>query len=191
MRLFLAIEPDATVTAALEGIQQALRVALAGDASAIRWTRPSHTHITLHFVGEVDAERLPPLTQALGVRVEQPGFVAGLGRAGCFPARGRPSTVWVGLARGVEEMQRVHLVLGERLRSAHVATEARPFVPHFTMGRVRDRRGGSLLSLRRALDAVVVPPASWSVTQVTLFSSDLSGAAPRYEPLHRIALQGV
>ena len=190
MRLFLAIEPDAAVVAALERVQAALRSAMGIDAPAVRWVPPSNAHVTLHFLGEWPAAGVTGLQQTLGARVAEPPFVATLGRAGCFPPHGRPSTVWVGVGEGAAAMQRLHGHLGHRLDAAQALVDTRTLSPHFTLGRVRDRAHRPPPQMRALIETLEVPSASWPVDHVTLFSSDLSGPAPRYAPIHRLHLVG-
>jgi 2'-5' RNA ligase len=59
-RLFIGLMPDAGVQAAIDGHRQLWRW-----PSNARPTAPSQLHLTLHFLGDVPAERLPQLHQAL------------------------------------------------------------------------------------------------------------------------------
>jgi 2'-5' RNA ligase len=190
MRLFLAIEPDAAVTAAVASVQHTLQQVLADAASAIRWTPPGNAHVTLHFLGEVPPHALDALRAVLGETLPGRAFTATLGAAGAFPPSGRASTLWIRVGRGASEMQRVQADLAERLRLGHMAVDPRPFSPHITIGRVRQHHRQKLPALRARLDEVQVPDATWTVTRVTLFSSDLSGPVPRYVSLQHIRLAG-
>ena len=89
---------------------------------------------------------------------------------------------------GAERLSEVHRTLGDRIAREGIAIERRPFTPHLTIARVREREqrraralGGRLRDLRPA-------PIGWRVDHVTLFRSDLSGPTPRYEALHTITL---
>ena len=67
-----------------------------------------------------------------------------------------------------------------------VAREGRPFVPHLTVGRVREAG-----DLRRAtrLNESAVPDAAGIVDAITLFQSRLSPRGPTYTVLQRTRLQ--
>ncbi|MGH9804298.1 MAG: RNA 2',3'-cyclic phosphodiesterase [Candidatus Acidiferrales bacterium] len=93
MRLFVALELTQSVRTALRELLERLQRA----AADVRWVRPEGMHLTLKFIGEAPAEKLPPLQQALA-RVASPAPVEldfrGLGY---FPSERRPRVVWVGI----------------------------------------------------------------------------------------------
>jgi 2'-5' RNA ligase len=189
MRLFLAIDPDARARDALGGLRTAAERAMGEAALAWRWTGQANVHLTLHFLGEVDEARVPPLVAALGGSLREPPFDATLGRLGVFPPSGPPRTLWVSVAGAAEALGRVHRELAARLEGAGGELDARPFTPHLTLARVRERDRRLVRNLGAVLSAIAVPSVSWRVDEVVLFLSDLSGAAPRYTALHRLPLR--
>ncbi len=60
MRVFIAIELPDYIKTALAALQTELRQARA----AVSWTRLENLHVTLKFLGEVEAQQLPAITQA-------------------------------------------------------------------------------------------------------------------------------
>lgn len=123
-RLFLALWPEPAVRDAL----QAHADAWAWPAQARR-TRPERLHVTLHFLGNVDAGLLPAMQQALQVPWQ-----------GCELALDTPQ-VWPGgmaVAEAGEvpaELAALHAALGKRLHSLGLAVEKRPYRPHVTLAR--------------------------------------------------------
>ena len=188
MRLFLGIAPDASAREAIGAATARLESALGATASAFRWTRTDNVHVTLHFLGEVPPARLEALRVVIGEPIAEPPFAAGTGGFGAFPARGAPRVIWLGVDRGADAMTRLYGVFADRLRRLDIAVEDRPFTPHLTIARARDRHGAR--SLRDELAGVPVAAASWTVTVATLFRSDLSGAAPKYERVIEADLVG-
>jgi 2'-5' RNA ligase len=124
LRLFLALWPP-----------PALLPVLAAHADAWSWpqqarrTRPERLHVTLHFLGDVPAARLPDLREGLQ-----------LGWEGCELVLDR-GTVWPGGIAVLEATQvppalaRLHARLGERLRELELRVESRPYRPHVTLAR--------------------------------------------------------
>lgn len=190
MRLFLAIDPDETVRQVIAGVIDRARHALGDLGSTLKWSQPGNVHVTLHFLGEVDAARLPALDAALAPACERRTFAASTGRIGAFADHGAPRVIWLAIDSGAGEMTRLHEELALRLHQVGLSTEDRPFVPHFTLARVRDRDRRRGRRIAAALEAVTAGRASWAVERVTLFKSDVSGGAPKYEPLLQIPLSG-
>ena len=188
MRLFLAVSPDDRARRSLGAVHAGLERSF-GDASpAVRWVSVAAAHLTVHFLGEVDASRLPILVEALGTDVPIEAFVVELGAPEVSPSHGAPRVVWMPVTTGRDALARVHDALGARLRSADVPLGARPFAPHLTIGRVRDRERARARTLRARIGGAQVDRVGWRVDHVTLFHSDLSGPSPVYEVRHTIAL---
>jgi RNA 2',3'-cyclic 3'-phosphodiesterase len=96
-------------------------------------------HLTLRFLGEVDAERNGSICSALEpvARRHNP-FALRLEGIGAFPSRDRPRVVWLGVTRGREEI----VALARDVRAAletEFGSEEGEFVPHLTWFRVRSR----------------------------------------------------
>jgi len=191
MRLFLAIEPDAAARAALAGLQADVRRELGDVASALRWTERGNLHLTLHFLGDVEPSRLPSLVGALGDSLPDLSVVVALEQLGVFPSPGPPRTLWVsiGAAAARDVLARVHQELGARVARAAVPVEPRPFAPHLTLARVRDRERHRARRLTTTLAQIQVPAVTWRVDHVTLFKSDLSGPVPKYVATHQLQLR--
>jgi 2'-5' RNA ligase len=158
VRLFLALWPDADVRSALAG-QQALWQWPAGA----RPTRIDSLHLTLHFIGAVDAARVPAILAAC--HSESACFTLMLDRPELWPnhcavlcASERPPA-----------LDALHQSLAQILRSLALPVEKRPFRPHVTLA-------------RRAAGAVPpreVAPLRWPVHGHALVQS----AGGRYTPL--------
>ena len=66
MRLFVALEIPLNLRDNLESLIEELRDLAEGpDAKRVRWVRPENLHVTLKFIGEVAAEKLAGIREAL------------------------------------------------------------------------------------------------------------------------------
>ena len=73
-----------------------------------------------------------------------------------------------------------------RLRRAGVEPETRPFSPHLTIARFRDRQRGGRADRPWPADAIAsarVAAGSMPVRSITLYQSRLTPAGPEYTPL--------
>jgi 2'-5' RNA ligase len=190
VRLFLAIEPDAPARRRLAALIRDVQSRLGVDVSALlRWSRAEGIHLTLHFLGEVGADRLQDLQQSLGPVLNLPPFPIATGRLGTFPPSGPSRVMWIAVEDGAHHASLVHAELGRRLTAAGLAIDPRPLSPHLTLARVRDPRHRAVRGFRAALGAIDVEAIRWTAERVTLFRSHLSPSGPpAYESLHHVRL---
>ncbi len=185
MRLFMAVEPgEAFVQAALAAQKRLKR-----SCADVKWTAPYSMHFTLHFLGEVQDERLAAAEKALEAVSVFPVFDVFLSGAGFFPPQGAPRVLWLGVDDGAGNMRSLAELLGSSLRSGGFETDARPFVPHLTLGRVRGPRGmKDLLSELAGLSLPQERP-SLCVKSVELIRSELRPEGPVYTVLKSVKLK--
>lgn len=184
-RLFTAIELTDAVRDAVVRRQAAIVSALrmAGDRG-LRAVRAPQLHLTLVFIGEVPDAQVPAVTAALGEPVPMPGFDVAFGGPGVFPTEGAPRVLWLGVPQGGRELAAVHDLVVSRLQALGIETERRPFAPHLTLGRWRDRAPARLRMALPQADAPIVQ----RVMHVTVFQSHLRPGAPEHDPLVRAPL---
>jgi len=177
-RLFVGIGLPPAHQAVVAGLVARLRPLVWGPAT---WTRPGNAHLTLKFLGETEAARLPEITEALGGVAFAPFPLAVVG-GGFFPSASRPRVVWAGLAEGAGSCRALAAGVDAALARIGFAAEARPFAAHLTLGRLRDAsRGGDVRAMLSTLGETVWPPAT--VEAFTLYESTLGPQGPRYVPL--------
>ena len=140
IRSFVAIDLDAPVQQAVRAVQGEL----ARINADVRWVRPEGLHVTLKFLGAVEAARLERVHAALAAAMaDQPPLHVRVHGLGAFPGWRRPRVVWVGLHGDgmVELAARVE----DALAPLGFAREQRAFTPHLTLGRVNSPRGWTRL----------------------------------------------
>ena len=182
MRLFAAVplaEP------AREEIVRVLG-ALRAEQWPVRWVSDEVVHITLKFFGEVRDERLDVIAEALRLAsAGAPAMTLRLSSLGAFPTERRPRIVWAGI-----EAHGDFTALRERVENASdaigFAREGVPFVPHVTLGRVREGQRLPADALR--IPAVAISPLSFRADQLVLYESLLTSTGPRYEARATYAL---
>lgn len=126
-RLFVAIDLPETVAWRLGRL-------LVGAPRGVRPVRTSQIHLTLHFLGDVEAACRPELRAALA-RVRHAPFTITISGSGVFPQRGRPSVLWAGVAESAA-LHGVHAAVGDAIASCGLAVEHRSYVPHVTLARL-------------------------------------------------------
>lgn len=184
-RLFIAFDVPDAVRAAVKELQR--------DLPGARWTPPEQHHVTLRFLGDVAAERVPELQRKLS-EVKAAAFSLALLGLGTFPrqpnARHPARVLFVSLApeEPVHALKRaidvdVDLVLGPDAESAE-----RGFSPHLTLARFREDPGAAL---GRYLDThAEFATLPWPVVEFSLYASTLGPEGARHERLGSWALLG-
>lgn len=186
-RLFIGILLPEETRAATEPAQRALR----DQKLAVRWVRPENWHITLHFLGDVDAAAAPALGERLAA--ELAGLAAPTLRChslGAFPNQRKPRVLWAGVAGDEDRLHAIHAAAGAAGRTVGVEPEKRPYHPHVTLGYVRDQASPA----ERAECGAALGRVSWAgdsprpYPSVALIRSVLSREGAIYTPLRQIEL---
>ncbi|RMG34213.1 MAG: RNA 2',3'-cyclic phosphodiesterase [Gammaproteobacteria bacterium] len=168
-RLFYALWPDDRVRRVLARWQ---RDHLPPQA------RPTHVadlHLTLHFLGQVEEERLESLL-ALGRQQRFESFELVLDRIGHWS---RPRVLWVGPSEIPESLSRLYGGLGQGLTQLGFELDPRPFAPHVTLAR----------RVARLPEGLAFTPLRWQVSEWALVESR-AGERPLYHPLECWSLDG-
>jgi 2'-5' RNA ligase len=190
MRSFLAITPDDEARSALATLLVDVERVAAGESAALRWSRAANVHLTVHFLGNLSEAQTASVRSQLEAALAIAPFDATFGHLGTFPQSRPPKVFWVAIDQGRDEMIAIHAELGRRLKAAGIAVEDRPFTPHVTLARVRDGEQNRARKIAQRLTDLRVPRVRWRVDHVTLYHSDLSGPAPRYEAVQQVPLRG-
>jgi 2'-5' RNA ligase len=183
-RLFIAVAMPSEAQVLIERVVASLEA----DAP-VRWTAAGSSHLTLHFLGEIDPSRAELLRLAFpNFTRGQQAFALRTGAPGCFPDAGPPKVVWLGLAGDTRALTALHKSVGRQLAQFAIEPEERAFRPHITLGRVRAEATPAQASAlrahlrdpdlnQRALDESVVIP----VDEIHLMRSFLERTGARYE----------
>jgi RNA 2',3'-cyclic 3'-phosphodiesterase len=135
VRLFVALEIPSAVRDNLAALINELR---ATDPSAsknrARWVPAENLHVTVKFIGNVEAERLDAIRTALS-EVSAAGAVELRFRGlGFFPDERRPRVLWAGIVAS-SNLAPLAAGIDVRLEKLGIAREAREFAPHLTLAR--------------------------------------------------------
>ena len=187
IRVFCAVE-----------LPEEIRTAVAAHASRLRrefpdarasWPRPEALHVTLKFIGQVEAARVEALAHAAGAAVEgcKP-FQLSIEESGTFPPRGAARVLWLGvkdLSGGLAQLQRR---LEQECEAAGFLAEPRAFKPHLTVARLRTPQGTHALS--EAHRHMLFGPYPFEVSELLVIRSELGAGGSRYTPLSHHTFEG-
>jgi 2'-5' RNA ligase len=134
MRCFVAVEIPPEVKAAMAEAVQPLKPLLAGA----RWVRPEAMHVTLKFLGEIDAGQAAKLGEGLLPVAHRPAFSVRFRGIGAFPRGSSARVLWAGVRDGAEALTELATAV-MAVTDAHGAgeRESKQYVPHVTLARFR------------------------------------------------------
>jgi 2'-5' RNA ligase len=188
IRAFIAADLPAESKRALRGLQDRLK---AGGRANVKWVDPDSIHLTLKFLGNIDTGMIGRIVAVMaGAVLDVKPFPLELKDLGVFPNPNRVRVVWVGMGGEVEKLAVIQKRIETGLVPLGFAAEARPFAPHFTLGRVREQ--ASPEERRRLGQLVAGTPfeggGRFNVDAVHLMKSQLTREGPIYTRINSIQL---
>lgn len=188
LQLFVSLPIPAPVKAEVEKLQNELRQGLPADA--VRWLRMDQFHLTLRFLGNVDADQTESLITAIGkacstfkplqLRTAELGF---------FPDERRPRILWAGIAGDTDALRALQQAIAAATAAFAKQPEDHPFTAHLTLARLKNIRPHEtrLLAERvRKMSGRLL--GEWTADRVELMHSELRPDGSRYSCLAELPL---
>ncbi len=185
IRSFLAIEIP-------EDIRQKIYEAFARlhrQTLGVKWIEAAHMHLTLKFLGDVEAdllnqEVLPRLDQ-ISLNFKALSFA--LRGVGVFPTLQKPRIFWLGIEGDLSELKRLQMNIEKQLKDLPLHLEKNEFHPHITLGRIKEI--GDRKIWQKALEEYEkIDFGNFQVSTLTLFKSELTKSGPVYSKLKEFVL---
>jgi RNA 2',3'-cyclic 3'-phosphodiesterase len=189
VRLFLAINLEPEMRRSVIDATASLRDA----APTASWVDEGRLHLTLKFLGAQSVDVVQPLQEAMSeVASTHRTFRMRVGEIGAFPNFRRARVVWMGVDRD-PRLELLHHDVEVACDRLGFELEGRPFRPHLTLARVKERTDiEELRRLSRAGKKVDFEAES-VVRSIDLMKSNLDRASVdsggRYERLHVASLR--
>ena len=181
MRSFVAVDlEDPTIREHIIAAQQGLEQTRA----SLKIVDPNIMHMTLRFLGEVPLPTVQKIVEAMN-EVRFRTFEAQFTGVGVFPNIRRISVVWVGMARGHEELNDIFRQLEPKLQKIGLPSDNKGFSPHMTIARVRSGLNRDALAqyVEKMRDYEF---GKMTVSAVRLKKSTLTPKGPIYSTLHEV-----
>jgi len=188
LRCFIAIELPEEIRAGLSRLQAQLK---SGNQFSVKWVDPYSVHLTLKFLGNVNADMMSQITEAIAEAAQGvSSFHLEIKGLGVFPNPRRVQVVWVGISGEVDKLLQLQKGIESALARLGFAPESRAFTPHLTLARVRDRtspderqRLGELIAGTKFEAAYTFP-----VEAISLMRSQLTREGAIYSQISSVEL---
>jgi 2'-5' RNA ligase len=176
IRCFIAATIPKTVLLEIEKYSQDLK-RIAPD---VRWVKAKGIHLTLKFLGEINATLLAQVRESLlSIKEIVNPFPVNIQGAGCFPTRKRPRVFWLGLEQDKSNSLTIaQQWIEDRLYGLGFEKEKRPFSPHLTLGRVKKPQ--DFTHLFKYLDKHPFEKVSFTIEDIVLMQSILKPSGAEY-----------
>jgi len=185
IRTFIAVNLAETLRERMAQVQQELRATRAD----VKWVSADGFHMTLKFLGNVDAEAMDDVVRATGDSLQgvPPAPITFRG-VGAYPRVSAPRVVWAGVTEGGEQLVAMAEQVEQATEKLGFERERRPFSPHLTLGRVRTPRQPELSEAIQRLREVEI--GSMTVDAVYVMRSQLTPKGAIYSVISEIKLSG-
>ena len=189
VRSFIAIELPDEVKLGLTQLQAQLK---SGNQPSVKWVDPHGVHLTLKFLGNIPADRIGDITGAMEKAAQGISpFHLEIKDLGVFPNLRRVQVAWVGISGQVDRLCHLQQHIDSNLALLGFAPESRPFTPHLTLARLRDRassderqRFGQLIANTRFEAAF-----TFEVETINLMRSQLTREGAIYSRISSVGLK--
>ena len=187
MRSFIAIAVPQPLLDIVRLVQQDFRK----SGFSFRWVKPEQTHLTLKFMADLSEADQPAVLEALTetCTLFHP-FSLSFQGIGVFPNVRNPRVLWIGMGGDttslIQLQQRLERSIFEKT-DHRIAAEDRPFKPHLTVARFKERIVSDHLvtALRRHTGLTSDP---FTVSELHWIESRLTPSGPIYRTLKSVRL---
>ena len=187
-RLFVAVTVPEGVKANMQKTQAELRRVV--PQRSVRWARREQFHLTLRFLGDVEAARVEALAEAIGTACR--GFGAlhlHAERVGFFPDLRHPRVAWVGVRDEAEQLSRLQQTVEAATEGFTTEKKEERFTGHITLARIKGIKRPEAEALgQAALGMADRLFGQWTAYQIELMRSELLPQGARHSTIAAIAL---
>ena len=190
IRSFIAIELPQAVKQELTDLESLLKKRC---PAVVKWVGPEGIHLTLKFLGAVDADRVDEVKMAIDEAVQgMTPFGLDVRDVGAFPNLSRVQVIWVGVKGELDKLMYFQKQVESNMEQLGFPREERAFTAHLTLGRVHNytspedrRKIGQILGQTTFASANPV-----RVESVDLIKSQLTPQGAIYTRVYAAQLKG-
>jgi 2'-5' RNA ligase len=186
IRTFIAVEIPEKIISSIARVQEGIK----NYGFKIRWVRPESIHLTLKFLGNIEAADTENVGRAVfRASKEYTPLSLQVKGIGVFPGIKRPRVVWVGITGQLETLFGLQKTLDKNLEAIGFPKEKRPFKGHLTLGRIKKKIDTN--TFIEALDTFGnFETETFTADRVVLFKSELKASGAVYTKLMSARLDG-
>lgn len=158
----------------------------------VKWVNPESIHLTLKFLGNIPFKQVAEINRLMEEAVQGTlPFHLEVSELGAFPNLKRPRVLWVSIKGEIDTLLSLQQSIDSALAPLGFAEEKRPFTPHLTLARLRERTSPA----ERKIFAELVMSTNFEssypleVKTISLMRSQLTPEGAIYTRLFALKLQ--
>lgn len=188
-RLFIAFDPPPGVKARMAASQTRLKRELA--RSRISWVRPEQFHLTLRFLGEIEASLAAEVAAAMErLCREQAPLRLRVAGIGCFPDPRRPRVIWIGVTDTESQLPDFQSRLEAGTTRFSPGKAGGRFTGHLTIARIRRLDHHEAVGFAECIEQSAAEIlGEWLATELLLMRSQFFAGGVRHSILAAIRLR--
>ena len=137
IRSFIAIELPQNVK---NGLAKLISELEKTEHPFVKWANPEGVHLTLKFLGNIPFKQVDEISKAIEEAAQGVlPFHLEVSGLGAFPNLKQPRVLWVGIKGEIDNLLSLQQNIDSALAPLGFVAEKRPFTPHLTLARLRER----------------------------------------------------
>ncbi len=185
MRCFIAIPLPEYIHKQLAQIQSQLKE----TGADVKWVNSGNIHLTLKFLGEVEEAKSKTISEELKkISCKHTNFKTCAGELGTFPTLSNPRVIWIGINKNEDKIIKLQKGIEEVFQSLDFEKETRPFHPHLTLGRVRDKKNIQSL-IQKIKSSLSLQDNCFAADKIVLLKSALKPQGAEYTTIDEFKLK--
>ena len=154
----------------------------------INWVSGKNLHLTLSFLGTIDLKNLDKIKLELNDILKYKSFDMVINGAGSFPSLNKPRILWLDIQKGRDELTDLQNKIEQLVFPFKENQKNENFVPHITVGRIKDINKNINLDLSTFSNAVY-SDIKIPVKTIYLFKSELLDTGVQYSVISKYSLK--
>jgi RNA 2',3'-cyclic 3'-phosphodiesterase len=146
----------------------------------VSWEKTEKLHLTLKFLGETDEKQLEDLkTVVEDISKIISDFTLQISKTGVFPNSRNPRILWINVIDEQGSLAKINNLLESECEKIGFQRETRKFVPHLTIGRVREPNKARKLAKTELETAF--EPVGIEVSEIVIYESILQPTGSNFQ----------
>jgi RNA 2',3'-cyclic 3'-phosphodiesterase len=145
----------------------------------VGWDKAEKLHLTLKFLGDSDEKQVADLQNILnGISTNITNFKLQISNTGVFPDAKNPRILWIDVFDEQGNLAKINSLLENECERIGFARESRKYVPHLTIGRIREPNNAKELVQKHLQNRF--EPVEFEISEIVIYESQLMPTGSNY-----------